>query len=82
MDKTNNVSPAPTSDIVDELLTGDPTNSEIKSDEMIQLENELDQLVSEGVLEMYYNDDGERMYKHADVIESEEEEEEEEMDTE
>ena len=69
MDKTNNVSPAPTSDMVDELLTGDPTRSEIKSDEMIQLENELDQLVSEGVLEMYYDDDGERMYKHADVIE-------------
>jgi adenylate cyclase len=69
MDKTNNVSPAPTSDMVDELLTGDPTSSEIKSDEMIQLENELDQLVSEGVLEMYYDDDGERMYKHADVIE-------------
>jgi hypothetical protein len=69
MNKTNNVSPAPTSDMVDELLTGDPTSSEIKSDEMIQLENELDQLVSEGVLEMYYDDDGERMYKHADVIE-------------
>lgn len=69
MDKTNNVSPAPTSDMVDELLTGDPTSSEIKSDEMIQLENELDQLVSEGVLEIYYDDDGERMYKHADVIE-------------